>query len=193
MGNTNFSICGNKNAKQAPSSTKDASARLLMKEKMVQNVVLIWLDSSIDNDSTNCQNTISQLRRSVNVVNTFTNSDQCVQFIHTIRNNKACMIISGSLGQHIVPRVHSMRQVDSIFILCDKKKRHEEWVKEWSKIKGVFTKIKPICEELKQASQQCEQNAISITFVVTSDDAINNISINLLIIVVMYSTAINKN
>jgi Tfp pilus assembly protein PilF len=78
------------------------------------------------------------------------------------------MIISGSLGQHIVPRVHNMSQVDSIFIFCGNKKRHEQWTKEWSKVKGVFTEITPICEALKQASQQCEQNAISISFVPTS-------------------------
>jgi hypothetical protein len=81
------------------------------------------------------------------------------------------MIISGSLGQHIVPRVHNMSQVDSIFIFCGNEKHHEQWTKEWSKIKGVFTKITPICEALKQASQQCEQNAISISFLATSGDA----------------------
>jgi tetratricopeptide (TPR) repeat protein len=80
------------------------------------------------------------------------------------------MIISGSLGQHIVPRVHNMSQVDSIFIFCGNKQYHEQWTKEWSKIKGVFTEIAPICEALKQASQQCEQNAISISFVATSGD-----------------------
>jgi tetratricopeptide (TPR) repeat protein len=51
------------------------------------------------------------------------------------------------------------------------KKRHEQWIKQWSKIKGVFTEITPICEALKQASQQCEQNAISISFVATGGDA----------------------
>ena len=57
------------------------------------------------------------------------------------------------------------------FYFCGDKNRHEQWAKEWSKIKGVFTEIKPICEALKQASQQCEQNAISISFVPTSGDA----------------------
>jgi tetratricopeptide (TPR) repeat protein len=162
---------GATSTKQTVDKTKGAGARRQPNIRMVQNVMLIWLDSSIDKDNTDCQNTITQLRRTVNDVNTFTDGDQCIQFIHTITNNKACMIISGSLGQHIVPRVHNMSQVDSIFIFCGNKKRHEEWTKEWSKIKGVFTEIKPICEALKQASQQCEQNAISISFVATSGDA----------------------
>jgi tetratricopeptide (TPR) repeat protein len=85
-------------------------------------------------------------------------------------NEKACMIISGALGQHIVPRVHTMSQVDSIFIFCGNKKYHEQWAKDWPKIKGVFTEIKPICEALKQAAQQCEQNAISITVMGNNGD-----------------------
>jgi tetratricopeptide (TPR) repeat protein len=162
---------GATSTKQTVDKTKDAGARQRANIRMVQNVMLVWLDSGIDKDNTDCQNTITQLRRTVNDVNTFTDGDQCIQFINTITNNKACMIISGSLGQHIVPRVHNMSQVDSVFIFCGNKKRHEEWTKEWSKIKGVFTEIKPICEALKQASQLCEQNAISISFVATNGGA----------------------
>jgi tetratricopeptide (TPR) repeat protein len=157
--------------KQAMDKIKDAGARRRTNIRMVENVMLIWLNNSIEEDNTDCQNILTQLRHTVNDVNMFTDGDQCIQFINNITNNKACMIISGSLGQHIVPRVHNMSQVDSIFIFCDNQKRHEAWTKEWSKIKGVFTEIKPICEALKQASQQCEQNAISISFVATSGDA----------------------
>jgi hypothetical protein len=35
------------------------------------------------------------------------------------------MIILVSLGQHIVPRIHHMSQVDSIFIFCRNKEQHE--------------------------------------------------------------------
>jgi hypothetical protein len=62
----------------------------------------------------------------MNTVITFTDSEECIQFIEEMRNDKVCMIISGSLGQHIVPRVHSKSQVDSIFIFCGNKNRHEE-------------------------------------------------------------------
>jgi tetratricopeptide (TPR) repeat protein len=162
-----------RSTKQSMDKTKGADTRPRPNIRMVQNVMLIWLDNSIEEDNTDCQNILTQLRHTVNDVNTFTDGDQCIQFINNITNNKACMIISGYLGQHIVPRVHNMSQVDSIFIFCGNKKRHEEWTKEWSKIKGVFTEIKPICEALKKASQLCEQNAISISFVATDGDASN--------------------
>jgi tetratricopeptide (TPR) repeat protein len=159
--------------KQTSAHSKDLDRRQRVNIKMVQNVLLIWLDTNIDDNNEDCRNTITQLRGVVNDINTFTDGDESIQFINTITDNKICMIISGSLGEHIVPQVHNMSQVDSIFIFCGNKKRHEQWTKEWSKIKGVFAEIASICEALKQASQQCEQNAISISFVATSGDATN--------------------
>jgi Tfp pilus assembly protein PilF len=147
-----------------------ATSRQRINVQMVQNVLLVWLDNNIDDNSADCRNTITQLQRAVNTINTFIDGEECIQFLDNITDNKACMIISGSLGQQIVPRVHNMSQVDSIFIFCGNKKRHEQWAKEWSKIKGVFAEISPICEALKQAAQQCEQNAISISFMGTSGD-----------------------
>jgi hypothetical protein len=92
---------------------------------MVQNVLLIWLDSNIEENNKDCCNTISQLRRIVNTINIFTDGDQCVKFIDDIQNEKACMIISGALGEHMVPRIHDKLQVNSIFIFCGNKDRHE--------------------------------------------------------------------
>ncbi|CAF1275646.1 unnamed protein product [Adineta steineri] len=131
----------------------------------MQNVLLIWLDNSIDENNDDCQNTITKLRRAVNNIYIFTDGDQCLEFVQTVDDNKVCMIISGLLGQHIVPRVHNMSQVDSIFIFCGNIKHHEQWAKDWPKIKGVFTDIKSICEALKSAAHQCEQNAIPMSFV----------------------------
>ncbi|CAF0971087.1 unnamed protein product [Adineta steineri] len=147
---------------------KGAESRRRINIQQAQNVLLIWLDNNIDGNNDDCQNTITKLRRAVNDINTYTNSDQCFEFIQTIVDKKVCMIISGSLGQHIVPHVHNMSQVDSIFIFCGNTKYHEQWAKDWPKIKGVFTDITPICQALKEAAHQCEQNAIPMSFVGTN-------------------------
>jgi hypothetical protein len=156
------------NVKKASTSSKGATARPRANVRMVQNVLLIWLDSNIDeNNSEDCRNTVTQLQRVVNSVNTFSNEEQCMAFLMEKKDEKACMLISGSLGQHIVPQVHDMSQVDSIFIFCGNKAWHEKWAKDWPKVKGVFTKIAPICEAIKEAARQCEQNAIAISFMPT--------------------------
>ena len=89
-----------------------------MNIQMVQNVLLIWLDGNIDEDSADCRNTITQLRRAVHTnINKYTDDEQCIDFLVSIEDDKACMVISGSLGQYMVPQVHNdMFQVDSIFI-----------------------------------------------------------------------------
>ena len=153
-------------AKSTPPSThrKDASGRRgRIDVHMTQNVLLIWLDASIDKNSSDYQDTINHLRRTVNTIQIFTDSQECLHFLEDLADEKACMIISGSLGQLMVPLLHNLSQVDSIFIFCGNKKFHEEWAKDWSKIKGVDTDIGPICEALTQAAQQCEQNAISMS------------------------------
>ena len=141
---------------------------------MVQNVLLVWLDANIDENSGDCRKTINHLRRTVNKINTFTDTEQCLQFLEDMADEKVCMIISGSLGQQFVPRVHHLSQMDSTFIFCGNKKYHERWTKDWSKVKGVFTEIEPICGVLKQAAQQCEQNAIPFSIMSGGDDVVEN-------------------
>ena len=129
--------------------------------RMVQNFHLVWLDGSIDEmNNDDCRNTITKLRQVMNTVNTFTNVNECIDFISGITEAKAFMISSGAFGQTTVPTVHDMRQVSAIYIFCGNKARHEQWAKQWPKIKGVFTDITPICEALKQAAQDCDQNCL---------------------------------
>ncbi|CAF0819675.1 unnamed protein product [Adineta steineri] len=148
--------------------SKDAVANRRMNMQRIQNVLLISLDNNTNDNNVDCDNTMKQLKRVVNNINTFTDGEECVEFIQTIVNNKVCMIVSGSLGKHIVSRVHDLSQVDTILIFCNNQEWDKQWTKQWPKIKGVFIDITSICEALKQASHQCEQNAISISFVASN-------------------------
>ena len=65
---------------------------------MVQDVLLIWLDSNIDEEhNDDCRNTITQLKHVVNAVKTFTDGEQCITFLSENNDYKVCMIISGAL------------------------------------------------------------------------------------------------
>ncbi|CAF1473012.1 unnamed protein product [Adineta steineri] len=157
------------NAKRASTFSRNTvENRRGINMKRMQSVLLIWLDSNINENNADYGNTIKQLKRVVNNVNTFTHSEECIEFIQTITDNKVCMIVSGELGKHVVPHVHDMSQVDTIFIFCNNQEWHKQWTKEWPKIKGVFTDITSICVTLKQTAHQCEQNAISISFVASN-------------------------
>jgi tetratricopeptide (TPR) repeat protein len=111
------------------------------------------------------------LRRIINTVRTFTDSDQCIQFLTSINDRKAFVIISGALGQRVVPVIHEISQLDAVFIFCGNKSRHEQWAKEWPKIKSVSTNINDICEHLKQTIEQCNEDVVSISFIPKNDGA----------------------
>jgi tetratricopeptide (TPR) repeat protein len=98
---------------------------------------------------------------------------ECVEFLNEINDEKAFVITSGSLGQHLVPDIHAIPQLDAIYIFCGNKSRHEEWTKKWPKIKGIHTEMKPICEALQLAVQQCNQDSIAVSFVPVSEGTSN--------------------
>ncbi|CAF4407367.1 unnamed protein product [Rotaria sp. Silwood2] len=127
-----------------------------------ESVIVIWLDPNIDESQTSYHNMITTLQCVVSTITIFTDADQCIQFLEQITNRHILMIVSGILGVHVVPAIHNMSQTDAIFIFCGNKSRHEQWAKNWSKVNGVFTEITDLCNAIKQAVEQCDQQIISI-------------------------------
>ncbi|CAF2689458.1 unnamed protein product [Rotaria sp. Silwood2] len=132
--------------------------------RILQNFLLIWLDANIDESKQDFKNSLTYLRHIVASVTTFTDAQECVNFLSEIKKEKVFMIVSGSLGQHVVPRIHGWSQLDSIYVFCGNKSLHEEWSKTMSKVKGVHTDIDPICKELQIDRERCDRSLISISF-----------------------------
>ncbi len=113
--------------KETPVQTKGVTARLQrINVQRVQNVLLIWLDNNIDEKSTDCRNNINQLRRVVNGVNIFTDIDPCIDFLTDIYDQKVFVLISGSLCHNIIPLIHEITQLHTIFVLCANQTTHEQ-------------------------------------------------------------------
>ena len=138
-------------------------------QRIIQNFHLVWLDGNINENDDYYRNSIEKLKQVVNTVNTFVDVDECIDFISTIPEETVFMITSGALTQTTVSVIDSMTQINGIYIFGG----HEASYGEWPKVKGVFTDIKPICEALKQAAQDCDQNAVSISFASTGDSTTN--------------------
>jgi hypothetical protein len=142
--------------------------------RMVQNFHLVWLDESFDDvNNDDCHKFITQLRQVVNTVNTFIDVDECIDFITDIKEEKTFMIVSGRFCQIIVPVVQDISHVSSVYIFCRNTAYYEKWARQWPKVKGIYADITPICEGLKQAAQDCDQNSISISFVKSSHGTSN--------------------
>jgi hypothetical protein len=101
-----------------------------LKQRIVQNFRLVWMDASIDLLEKDYQNMLAQLRSVVNDVKIFTQSDKCIDFLNTVEVEKVFAITTGYLGQHLMPEIHALPQLDAIYIFCRNKSRHEQWTKK---------------------------------------------------------------
>ncbi|CAF1421398.1 unnamed protein product [Rotaria sordida] len=146
-------------------STMDRSAALPQPaRRIIQNFLLVWLDTNIDESKEDFQNTLKHLRRIVASITTFTDAQQCFDYLSGITKEKAFMIVSGSLGQKFVPEMEAMPQLESVYVFCSNQSYHEQWANKVPKIKGVYTKIEPICKALEIDRQRCDQAMISVSF-----------------------------
>jgi tetratricopeptide (TPR) repeat protein len=160
----------NKTATTPPLPNTSCTTFEKLDGQILQNFRLLWLDSNIDEvNNVDSINTITKLRQVVHTVKKFLDVDECVDFMSDIEDEKIFMICSGKLGQITIPLVHDMVQINCVYIFCQHKNQHEQWAKEWPKVKGVYTDITSICEALKQATQECDHNLISISFIKTTD------------------------
>lgn len=75
------------------------------------------------------QNTLAQFRQIVHTIEIFTDIDECANFLVQIQDERVCMILSDSIGFYIVPCLHDMSQLDSIFIFSTTyKNNHPQWI-----------------------------------------------------------------
>ena len=125
-------MCAAATARSSSTASRPNRGRL-------QNYLLIWVDGNIDEQNEDCANTLAKLRSVVREVNLCKTPAQCIKFLNDMDNEKAFIISSGAFGQHLVPEIHDLPQVDAIYIFCGNKTKHEIWAKEWAKIEGVFT------------------------------------------------------
>ncbi|CAF5117304.1 unnamed protein product, partial [Rotaria sp. Silwood1] len=112
--------------------------------RVLQNFRLLWLDANLDESKDDFKKSFRRLRRVVASIETFTDAQECIDFLSAITNEKVFMIVSGSCGQKIVTDIEFMPQLESVYVFCRNQSHHEQWANKVPKIKGVYTKIKPI-------------------------------------------------
>jgi plasmid stabilization system protein ParE len=95
---------------------------------------LLWLDANVDTSEENRQ-AQKQLRHIINHLKIFDNQNLCQQYILSVSSqNRLILIVSGRLGQEIVPHIHHLRQISSIYVYCRDKETNEKWAKHFPKV-----------------------------------------------------------
>ena len=144
---------GNAPGTERPPRLVDDFSDTSWMEAVEKSYVFVWCDPSIGQKPTvhDDKHTIMQLAHVVNrnrqLVHTFNDLASCRKFITHVNN--VCLITSGSMGETLVPSIHNLEQVHSIYIFCLNKAKHELWSGNYKKVRGVFTDIRVVCDLLK--------------------------------------------
>ncbi|CAF1615222.1 unnamed protein product [Rotaria magnacalcarata] len=134
-------------------------------ERIIQDFILVWLDENLDENNDNFQHSLIQLRVIVNTLEYFTDPDQCVDYLTTIEDEKILLVVSWEFFENIVPLIHDMSQLHTIFGFYSNNCQQQEWSKEWSKVKSIHSSIQPICASLQKFTREHDHNAIPMSFI----------------------------
>jgi len=96
-----------------------------------------WLDAEINNQEN--QEAQKKLRSIINNLKTWQCPKKFVENVERLsRDDRIVMIVSGRMGSEVVPRVHSLQQISSIYVYCMNKKANDQWAQEYRRVLVFF-------------------------------------------------------
>jgi len=113
----------------------DANSKaFLSNDDNLETFSLLWLDAQINATEDNRQ-TQQKLRQIINHLKTFDDQQQCHQYILSLSpQDRLVLITSGRYGRQLVPQIHQLRQLSSIYVYCMDKQANEQWAKNFTKV-----------------------------------------------------------
>ncbi|CAF1404610.1 unnamed protein product [Adineta ricciae] len=133
-------------------------------DENLESLSLIWLDANVDNSRENID-IQNQLRSIVNYLKTFQDVTECENYIRSMLDgDRVLLIVSGRLGQYIVPRIHKLRQILAVYVFCCNKVNHQDWAKQFTKVKGLFTKTQDLVSSIQSDRERRKQGDEPILF-----------------------------
>jgi hypothetical protein len=115
-------------------AAKPTTATSHPQDNNLETFSILWLDARVNITKEN-QQAQKELRQIINHLKIFDDLDQCQQYILSLSSqDRLILIVSGRLGQQIVPQIHHLRQLSSIYVYCFDKATHEQWAEDFIKV-----------------------------------------------------------
>lgn len=89
--------------------------------RIIESFIVVWLDTQLANESiqsnADIQQSLQNLRSIANELQLFSDIGPCINYINGVKREKVFFLVSGSLGEQCVPKVHSLSQITYICFL----------------------------------------------------------------------------
>jgi len=108
----------------------------------------LWLDTSVNSE----KNVYVQqkLRSFIHHLQIFEKLDQCEQYIQSVSSqDRLVLIVSGELSQQLLPRIHHLPQIYSIYIYFTNEELYQPLKQQYSKVKGVYTQCDKLITQIQ--------------------------------------------
>ena len=136
-----------------PAMGSDNSKSLQISDENLETFSIFFVDPQV-NETEDNRNAQFELKQIINHLKTFDDQNQCHQKILSLsQEDRLILIVSGRCGRQLVPQIHHLRQVSSIYVYCMDKKTNELWAKDFFKIKSVIVQLKDLIRVIKQDQQ----------------------------------------
>jgi hypothetical protein len=95
---------------------------------------LLWLGPDVNESQDNLK-LQEKLRESFGAnFRIYKKTDECEGFIRQKKNDEILLIVTGQIGRQVVPTLHSLSQLTTVFVYCMDKEGNEKWSKTYSKV-----------------------------------------------------------
>ncbi|CAF0955600.1 unnamed protein product [Rotaria sordida] len=157
-------------------STKTSSSTKPVDQSMNPNLesfACLWLDQNVNSTQDNLA-TQEELRQVINHLRTYDKSDECEKYIRQITKEKVVLIVSGSLGQDIVHRLHDLPQFSACYVFCQDQNRNEQWANKYHKVNGVFVDRTKLVTRISkdQMSRNKVEDSASISVITSGSQSL---------------------
>src|SRR5690348_14915601 len=100
-----------------------------------RKIILTWLDANINNEEN--KRTFDTLREKFGDCMSFSKQSDFNRFLGRTSHNQRqlILIISGQIGENLVPDIHKESNILSVYVYCSWKEKHEKWSEGYSKVR----------------------------------------------------------
>ena len=103
-------------------------------ENNFDSLSLVWLDDLPD-DNQEYSNAQGRLRTKIRHIKLFKDSTKCKHYIKSLqKGDRFILIINDRLAHSLLPKIHSLQQLSSIYIRLTELKQKEIWQKQFTKV-----------------------------------------------------------
>ncbi|CAF1507377.1 unnamed protein product [Adineta ricciae] len=144
--------------------------RPIRRRHILRNIALLWLDPNMNIDNDEYKYLLTQTSEIIDTIELHNDPDQCIDFCTDLQHTKVFIILPYPLAQQLIPLVHDIPQLYSIYVLCNDAIPPSQQLNDVTpKLKGYFRTIVHICQSINQKTKQYDHDSVPISVISPTD------------------------